>query len=114
MKKSKYPRLRTKVYRGKNGQSYSYYVYDNRGTGQSDVRLGTDYKRAVQQWENLHNHIPLTLGRIQQGIDKWRAEVLPTYEVQGTREQYKCYLKNVESAFGQMAWGEVRMQTLLQ
>lgn len=114
MKKSKYPRLRTKVYRGKNGQVYSYYTYDNRGNGVPDVRLGTDYKTAVAMWENLHNRVPLTIGRIQQAIDKWRSDVLPTYTVQGTRQQYKCYLKSIESAFGNMAWHEVRMQTLLQ
>ena len=114
MKKSKYPRLRTKVYRGKNGQSYSYYVYDNRGNGVPDVRLGTDYKTAVAMWENLHNRVPLTIGRIQQAVDKWRSDVLPTYTVQGTREQYKCFLLAIESAFGGMAWHEVRMQTLLQ
>ena len=114
MKKSKYPRLRTKVYRGKNGQSYSYYTYDNRGNGVPDVRLGTDYKTALAMWDNLHNRVPLTLGRIQQAIDKWRSDVLPTYTVTNTNAQYKCYLKNIESAFGQMAWHEVRMQTLLQ
>ena len=114
MKKSKYPRLRTKVYRGKNGQVYSYYVYDNRGNGVPDVRLGTDYKTAVAMWENLHNRVPLTIGRIQQGIDKWRAEVLPTYSVKETRAQYRRWLVNIESAFSLMAWHEVRMQTLLQ
>lgn len=114
MKKSKYPRLRTKIYRGKNGQVYSYYVYDNRGNGVPDVRLGAHYKAAVAAWENIHNRVPLTLGRIQQAIDKWRAEVIPTYTVKSTREQYECNLKNIESAFGQMAWHEVRMQTLLQ
>jgi len=114
MKKSKYPRLRTKIYRGKNGQVYSYYVFDNRGNGVPDVRLGTDYKTAVAMWENLHNRVPLTIGRIQQAIDKWRSDVLPTYTVKGTRNQNKCHLKSIEAAFGQMAWHEVRMQTLLQ
>jgi len=114
VKKSKYPRLRSKVYNGASGQRYVYYVYDNRGNGKPDVRLGTDYKLAVEQWHQIHNCVPLTLGRIQQAIDKWRSEVLPTYTVQNTLAQYRCYLKNVESAFGQMAWHEVRMQTLLQ
>lgn len=50
MKPSKYPRLRTKVYRGKGGQSWSYYVYDMRGTGKPDVRLGTDYANALAGW----------------------------------------------------------------
>ena len=114
MKKSKFPRLRSKVYKGASGQVWTYYVYDNRGNGMPDVRLGTDYAAAIAAWHNLHNHIPLTIGRIQQAIDRWRDEVLPTYTVQGTREQYKCYLKSIESAFGEMAWHEVRIQTLRQ
>lgn len=114
MKKSKYPRLRSKVFKGAGGQVWTYYLYDMRGTGEKDVRLGTDYAQALAQWHSLHNHVPLTIGRVQQAIDKWRAEVLPSYTVQGTRQQYRCYLKNIESAFGQMAWHEVRIQTLRQ
>ena len=114
MKKSKYPRLRSKVYKGSGGQVWTYYVYDNRGNGVPDVRLGTDYAAAIAQWHNIHNHIPLTLGRVQQAIERWRDEVLPTYTVSGTRQQYRCYLKSIESAFGQMAWHEVRIQTLRQ
>ena len=56
MKKSKYPRLRTKIYKGQGGQCWSYYVYDMRGMGTPDVRLGTDYAVAIAKWENLHNH----------------------------------------------------------
>ena len=108
----KYPRLRTKTYKGKGGQSWAYYVYDMRGTGKKDVRLGTDYAQALQQWHKLHNHIPLTVGRIQEAIDKWRDEVLPTYESRNTRNQYRSYLLNIESAFGQMAWHEVEVSTL--
>lgn len=114
MKKSKYPRLRSKVYKGSGGQLWTYYLYDMRGTGEKDVRLGTDYAHALEQWHKLHNHIPLTVGRIQQAIDKWRADVLPTYQVAGTRAQYKSYLANVETAFGQMAWHEVQLHTIMQ
>ena len=114
MKKSKYPRLRSKTFKGASGQVWTYYIYDMRGTGEKDVRLGTDYASAVEQWHRLNNHIPLTVGRIQQAIDKWRAEILPTYTVPNTRAQYKSYLLNVESAFGQMAWHEVRLPTLMQ
>lgn len=114
MKKGKYPRLRAKVYRGANGQVYTYYVYDRRGTGKPDVRLGTDFAAAVEGWHKLHNDLPLTVGRVQEAIDKWRDEVLPTYTVAGTRSQYRSYLANVETAFGHMAWHEVRLRTLRQ
>lgn len=111
MKKSKYPRLRSKVYRGAGGQVWTYYVYDMRPEGKPDIRLGKDYAHALDAWHKLHNHIPLTIGRIQQAIDQWRDDVLPTYET-GTRSQYKSYLLNVEKAFGQMAWDEVEISTL--
>lgn len=114
MKKTKHPRLRSKVYKGAGGQLWTYFLYDMRGTGEKDVRLGTDYAYALEQWHKLHNHIPLTIGRIQQAIDKWRAEVLPAYKVSGTRAQYKSYLANVETAFGRMGWHEVRLPVLRQ
>jgi hypothetical protein len=112
VKPSKYPRLRTKTYKGAGGQVWSYFLYDMRGTGKPDVRLGKDYAQALVQWHKLHNHIPLTIGRVQEAIDRWREEVLPTYTVANTRAQYKSYLLNVERAFGQMAWHEVRLKTL--
>jgi len=112
VKKSKYPRLRSKSYRTVGGRVLTYYVYDMRGTGKSDVRLGTDYASAIEQWHKLHNHIPLTIGRVQQAIDQWRDEILPNYESVNTRAQYKSYLKNIESAFGQMAWHEIEVYTL--
>lgn len=114
MKKSKYPRLRSKVYKGAGGQVWAYWVYDMRGTGKPDVRLGKDYDLAIAGWHKLHNHIPMTVGRIQQAIDKWRAEVLPAYKNRDTRNQYRCYLLAIEAAFGQMAWHEVRLKTLMQ
>lgn len=114
MKKSKFPRLRSKVYRGAGGQVWTYYLYDMRGTGKPDIRLGTDYAHAVQQWHKLHNHIPLTVGLIQQAIDKWRDDVLPTYDNRNTRDQYRSYLKRVELAFGKMAWDEVEISHLTQ
>lgn len=90
----------------------TYYVYDMRGTGEKDVRLGTDYASALEQWHKLHNHIPLTIGRVQEAVDKWREEILPTYTSVNTRAQYKTYLKNIEAAFGQMAWHEIEVYTL--
>ena len=112
MKKSKYPRLRTRTYKGANGQVWVYYFLDMRGTGKPDIRLGTDHALAVKQWTEITQHMPQTIGRVQQAIDKWRAEVLPTYTVSTTHAQYKSYLLNVEAAFGEMAWHEITMQTL--
>lgn len=91
---------------------WTYYLYDMRGTGKPDVRLGTDYASALEQWHKLHNHLPLTLGRVQEAVDQWRADILPAYESANTRAQYRTYLKNIEAAFGQMAWHEIELSTL--
>lgn len=112
MKKSKYPRLRSKVYRGASGQIYTYYTYDNRGNGVPDVRLGTDYALAVQQWDRLYNKKKLTIGRLQEAIDKWRADCLPAYDNTETRKSYRKQLANIESAMGNMAWHEITIPVL--
>lgn len=112
MKKSKYPRLRTKVHRGANGQVWTYYRYDMRGTGKPDVNLGTDYATALEKWHKLHNHIPLTIGRVQEAIDRWREHVLPKYEKPETRKSYGKQLANIEAAMGHMAWHEVTLPVL--
>ena len=112
MKKSKYPRLRSKVYKGAGGQVWTYYLYDMRGTGKPDVRLGTDYASAIEQWHKLHNHLPLTIGRVQEAADKWREQCLPDYDNLETRRSYAKQLKNVEAAFGRMAWHEVTLPVL--
>lgn len=112
MKKTKYPRLRAKSYKTVGGRVLTYYVYDMRGTGQKDVRLGSDYSYALEKWQQLSQHIPLSVGRLQEAIDRWRAEVLPGYASDNTRAQYRSYLKNIEAAFGLMAWHEVELHTL--
>jgi hypothetical protein len=71
-KTSKYPRLRTKVYRGAAGQVYAYYVYDMRPEGKPDIRLGTDHAEAIQKWDELHNQRPRTVGRLQEAFERWR------------------------------------------
>lgn len=114
MKKSKYPRLRSKTYKGAGGQVWTYYVYDMRGTGKPDVRLGTDYAAALEQWHKLHNHLPLTLGRLQQAIDQWREQVLPTYTSKNTRDGYTKNLRTIEAWCGSMAWHEVTLPMLRQ
>jgi hypothetical protein len=114
MKKSKYPRLRTKIHRGQNGQVWTYYRYDMRGTGKPDIQLGTDYADALAKWHKLHNHVPMTIGRLQEAIEKWRDTVLPTYKVSETRKSYSRQLKNIEDAMGQMAWHEVTLPVLRQ
>jgi hypothetical protein len=114
MKKSKYPKFRTYVKKGANGQRWVSYGYDMRGTGKPDVSLGSDYSRALDQWNKLHNHMPLTLGRIQEAINLWREVELPKYESQETRKGYTKNLKTIEAWCGGMTWAEVTLPMLRQ
>lgn len=109
MKRSKYPRLRTKVYKGASGQRWVYYVYDMRGTGKPDVRLGRDWATAIEQWDKLHNKQPLTIGTVQEAIDRWRERELPKYENPETRRGYAKQLAQVEAWCGRMGWHEVTL-----
>jgi len=112
VKKSKYPRFRSVTRKGRGGQVWVYYRYDMRPEGKPDIQLGTDYAAAIQQWEKLHNHLPLTLGRLQEAFDRWRERELPKYENSDTRKSYAKQLKNIEEPFGEMAWHEVTLPVL--
>lgn len=119
MKKSKYPRFRSVTRKGRGGQVWVYYRYDRRPEGKPDVQLGTDYAAALEQWHKLHNDLPLTLGRVQEAIDRWRLEFLegddrnpPKYDDPETRRSYKKQLKKVEEAFGNTAWHEITLPDL--
>lgn len=111
-KATKYPRLRTKVYRGKGGQAYVYYSYDMRPEGKTDIRLGTDYAKAIEQWELLHNKKPLTIGRLQEAFDKWEQQELPKYESAETRKGYAKNLRMIAPVLGGMTWDEVTLPIL--
>lgn len=109
---TKYPRLRTKIYRGRSGQAYVYYVYDMRPEGKPDIRLGKDYESAIAQWEELHNHRPLTIGRLDEAFKQWDEQELPKYESAETRKGYAKNLRAIQPVFGQMAWDEVTLPVL--
>lgn len=111
-KATKYPRLRTKVYRGAGGQAYVYYSYDMRPEGKTDVRLGTDYAKAIEQWELLHNKKPLTIGRLQEAFDRWELHELPKYESAETKKGYAKNLRMIAPVLGGMTWDEVTLPIL--
>lgn len=111
---TKYPRLRTKVYKGAGGQAYVYYVYDMRPDGEPDIRLGKDHAEAVAKWDELHNRKPRIVGRLQEAFDKWRDEVLPKYASKETRDGYTKNLRKLEPVFGQMSWDEITVPILVK
>lgn len=112
-KVTKYPRLRTKVYKGKGGKAYVYYVYDMRKEGKPDIRLGTDHAKALLKWDELHNQRPQTIGRLEEAFARWEERELPKY----SGDTYAGYFKNLRTirpVFGQMVWDEVDLPTLRQ
>ena len=111
-KASKYPRLRTKVYKGASGQSYAYYVYDMRPEGKPDIRLGKDFAEALRQWDELHNKKPRTIGRLQEAFTRFKEKELPNYTNSETRKGYAKNLRRIEPVFGQMTWDEITLPIL--
>lgn len=113
-KSTKYPRLKTMVRRGRGGQVWVYYAYDMRPEGKRDVPLGKDHAKAIEQWEQLHNKLPLTIGRLEEAFIRWEERELPKYESAETRKGYAKNLRAIKPVFGQMAWDEVDLPTLRQ
>jgi hypothetical protein len=111
-KVSKYPRLRTKVYKGRTGQVYVYYVYDMRPEGKPDIRLGDDRIEALRQWDELHHHKPRTVGRLLEAFERWRDRELPTYANVETRRSYSKQLTKLEKVFGEMLWEDITLPLL--
>lgn len=112
MKKSKYPRLRSLTRKGKSGQVYVYYAYDMRPEGKPDIMLGKDFAAAVEQWERLHNHLPMIAGRIQEAFTRWNEKELPKYANLETRKSYAKHLRHLEPVFGMAGWHEVTLPVL--
>jgi hypothetical protein len=110
---NKYPRLRTHTRKGKSGQVWTWWTYDQRPHG-PEISLGRDYAKALEQWELLHLKKPLTIGRVQEAINAWRDEVLPSYPNSETRKSYTKQLRNVEAWCGQMSWYEITLPLMRQ
>ena len=113
-KKSKYPGLHVRVKKGKNGQVYTYYSYDMRSQGKPDIQLGTDRGDAIRQWQILKDGKTITKGRLMEAFDRWESEILPTYDLKKTRQDYGRHLEKLRPVFGMAAWHEVTLPILRQ
>lgn len=108
-KKSAYPRLRVHVKRGKAGQCWVSYWYDMRGTGEPDVKLGTDRDAALKRWDELHNERPRIAGTLEEAFRAWEKEVLPAYVSAETRKGYARNLKRLRVAWADATWDGVTL-----
>lgn len=113
-RKSKYPRLRVHVRKGKGGQVWTSYWYDRRADGKPDESLGTDYEMALKVWDELHNKKPRIVGTLQEAFDAWEKEVLPGYASAETRKGYTQNLKHLRPVFETATWDSVSFPTLKQ
>lgn len=110
---NKYPRLRTHTRKGKAGQVWTWWTYDQRPHG-PEISLGSDYQKALDQWELLHNKKPLTIGKVQEAINKWRDECLPKYTSSVTVKGYTYSLSRIEPVFGPASWHSITLPALRQ
>lgn len=113
-RKSKYPRLRVHVRKGKGGQVWTSYWFDMRGEGVPDISLGSDYETALKKWDELHNKKPRIVGTIEEAFNAWELEVLPTYTSAETRKGYTQNLRHLRPVFNIATWDAVTFPVLKQ
>lgn len=111
---TKYPRLRTLVRKGANGQRWVYYYYDMRHEGKADISLGKDHAAALAKWDEIHNKRPLTKGTIEEAFKDWESKILPTYENPDTRKMYAKGLRWLRPVFGKSTWAAVKLPHLIR
>jgi hypothetical protein len=113
-KKSKYPRLRVHVRKGKSGQVWTSYYYDQRHEGKPDISLGSDYEQALKLWDEIHNQKPRIIGTCQEAFDAWEKEVLPTYTSKVTKAGYAGSLRHLRPVFNTATWDAITFPVLKQ
>lgn len=116
-KKSKHPKLRVSVKRGKAGQVWTSYWYDMRGTGKPDVALGTDYAVALQRWAEIHFEAPRIAGTLEEAFRGWEQRGIAA-RIDGrprsaeTIRGYRKCLAALRPAFQAAEWHEVTLPVL--
>ncbi len=108
----RYPRLRSHSRKRKSGKVVTYYFYDNRGLGEADVPLGTDFDEAIKKWDEIHNRAPRIAGTLEEAFTDWEAKVLPGYTNAETRKGYAKSLRKIRPPFGPATWDTVDLPTI--
>lgn len=113
-KKTNYPRLRTLVRKGANGQRWVYFYYDMRPEGKPDIPLGKDHAVALAKWDELHNKKPRIKGTIEEAFAEWEEKVLPAYTNADTRRMYAKGLRFLRPVFARSTWAAVKLPHLIR
>lgn len=114
-KPSKFPKLRVSVKRGRAGQVWQSWWYDNRGTGKPDIPLGNDYDEALRRWREIHFDAPRIAGTLEEAFRAWETApdgLLKPQIKDETRHGYAKCLRMLRPVFGSAQWGEVTFKTL--
>lgn len=115
---SKHPKLRVSVKRGKAGQVWTSYWYDNRGTGKPDVALGNDHDEALRRWAEIHLNGPRIAGTLEEALKEWEADeedgLLASRLAKHTRVGYAKNLKALRPVLGPARWEDVTLPVLAQ
>lgn len=109
---NKHPRLRSHTRRRKSGRVVTYYFYDMRPEGKPDIPLGSDYDRALERWDELHNRKPRIAGTLEEAFSDWETRALPLYESAETRRGYTKSLRKLRPVFGAATWDGVALRDL--
>lgn len=107
-----HPGLRHHNRKRKSGRVVTYYFYDMRGTGQPDVSLGTDFDKAIEKWDEIHNRKPRIAGTLEEAFSRWEKEALPAYTNKGTHDGYERSLRKIRPAFGKSTWDAITVAHL--
>jgi integrase len=110
-KKTKYPKLRTHVKKGANGQRWVSFWFDMRGTGEKDIPLGTDYAKALEKWDELYHKKKRIAGTLEEAFTAWERDELPTRQKE-TARGYAKSLKIIRPVFGPARWDQITLKTL--
>ena len=118
-KKSKHPKLRVSIKRGKAGQVWTSYWFDMRGTGKPDVPLGTDREAALRRWAELYLDAPRIAGTLDEAFRAWEErgiEVRPDGRPRSaeTIKGYRKCLEALRGPFGPARWEDITLPTLRQ
>lgn len=113
-KKTKLPRFRVHIRKGKEGQVNTYYYFDMRPEGKPDIKLGTDRDVALSEYKRLMSGEATNRGLVSEAISRWLEQELPKYTVPKTRMDYGRQARRIDAWCGRMRWEQVTLPAMVK